>query len=73
MTSDQLSPIVKRSPNPVSAIPRVAARDGPIEDDVSSVSPRPWPPPSRCRLDKAGALTCRDHQPPQKADVGCTS
>jgi hypothetical protein len=73
LTSDQLSPIVNRSPKAASATPRVAARDGPIEDDVSSVSPAPWPPRSRCRLDKAGALTCRDHQRSQKADVGCTS
>lgn len=29
-----------------------------------------WPPRSRCRLDKAGALTCRDHRPPQIPDVG---
>lgn len=72
LTSGQLSPIVNRSPKGASAAPRVAARDGPIEDDVSSVSPRSWPARSRRRLDKAGALTCRDRQPPQKADVGCT-
>lgn len=60
LTSDQPRPIVNRSREAASATPRGLCAIGPIEDDVLSVSPRPWPPRSRfvsTKLERSRAAT----------------
>lgn len=73
LTSDQPRPIVNRSRKAASARPRGAVRDRAYRGRRLKRVAQAMAAPIAIRLHKAGALTCRDHQPPQKADAGCTS